>query len=81
MFLSIGERVFLVEYVFQEGSRCTDFIPPEFNLWGAAQSAVCVVMAHARFGLKTATTAYIRSISQADLQKVLQIKLNGSRPV
>jgi hypothetical protein len=30
--------------------------------------------------LKTAITAYIRNISQADLQKVLRIKLDRFRP-
>jgi hypothetical protein len=39
MVLSIEERVFLVEYVFQEGSRYTDLTPPDLYLWGAEKSA------------------------------------------
>jgi hypothetical protein len=31
--------------------------------------------------LKTAITVYTKNISQADPQKVFQIKLNGFRPV
>jgi hypothetical protein len=30
MFLSIGERVFLVEYVLREGNRCTDLVQEYF---------------------------------------------------
>jgi hypothetical protein len=47
MVLSVEERVFLVEYVFQDGNRYTNLVQeqsaekfPDFNLWGAAKSAV-----------------------------------------
>jgi hypothetical protein len=69
MFLSIEERVFLVEYVFREGNRYTDLTPPDFYLWGAAKSA-CTLNE-----LKIAITAYIRNNSQADLQKVFVNKI------
>jgi hypothetical protein len=69
--LSIEERVFLVEYVFREGK-----IPPQpdFYLCGAAKSAVYRDRPRTLNEVKTAITAYIRNISQADLQKVFANK-------
>jgi hypothetical protein len=51
--------------------------PPGFYLWGAASSAVnrgCPRTLNNQ--LKAAITAYIRNISQADLQKVFANKIN-----
>jgi hypothetical protein len=75
MTLPIEERVFLVEYVFLEGNRHTDLTPPGFYLCGAAQSAVCCDRPRALYELKTAITAFIRNVSQADLQKVFVNKI------
>jgi hypothetical protein len=68
---------------FSAGSVCElpDFTPSEFYLSGAAQSAVYRDRPHTLNELKNALTAYIRNISQADLQKRLRINLNGLRPV
>jgi hypothetical protein len=84
MVLSIEERVFLNE-IFEEHviSRnlwppCSlDLTPPDFYLWGAAKSAVYCDHPRTLNELKTAITAYIRNITQADLQKVFvnEIKL------
>jgi hypothetical protein len=59
--LSIEECIFLVEYMFY--------------LLGAAKSAVYRDRPRMLNELKTATTAYIRNISQADLQKALGNKI------
>jgi hypothetical protein len=75
MILSIVERVFLGEYVFREGSRYTDLTPLNFYLWGAAKSAVYRDRPQTLNELKTAITAYIRNILQADLQKVFSNKI------
>jgi hypothetical protein len=63
MVLSIEERVFHVENVFREGNRYTDLTPPGFRLWGAAKSAVYRDRPLTLNELKTAVTAYVRSIS------------------
>jgi hypothetical protein len=47
-----------------------DLTPPDFYLWGAAKSAVCCGCPRTLNELRTAITAYIRNISQADLQKI-----------
>jgi hypothetical protein len=71
--LSIEERVFLVGCVFREGSP--DLTPPDFCLWGAAKFAVYRDRPRTLNELKTAITAYIRNISQADLQKMFANKV------
>jgi hypothetical protein len=58
LFLSIEERVFLVEYVFLEGSRYTDLVQEQFaekfpetpvpHRSGGQQNLQCIVIAHAR---------------------------------
>jgi hypothetical protein len=56
-------------------SHSPDLTPPDFYLQGAAKSAVyhdCPLMFNE---LKTAITAYIRNISQADVQKVFANKI------
>jgi hypothetical protein len=50
--------------------RSPDLTPPDFYLWGAAKSAVYRDRPSTLNDLITAITAYIRNISQADLQKV-----------
>jgi hypothetical protein len=79
MVLSIEERVVFVEYVFREGNKYTDLVPdltpPEFYLWGAAKSAVYRDRPRTLNELKTAITAYITNITQADLQKVFANKI------
>jgi hypothetical protein len=52
-----------------------DHTPPDFYLWGAAKSAVYRYRSRTLNKLKTAITAYIRNISQADLQKMLANKI------
>jgi hypothetical protein len=52
-----------------------DLTPPDFHLWGAAKSAVYHDLPCMLNELKTAVTAYIRNISQADLQKVFANKI------
>jgi hypothetical protein len=47
-----------------------DFTPPDFYLWGAAKSAVYRDRPRMLHELKTAITAFIRNISQAEMQKV-----------
>jgi hypothetical protein len=80
--LSIKKRVFLVEYVFREGSAHTDLVQeqsaeklPDFYLRGAAKSAVYHDRPRTPHALKTAITAYIRNISQSHLQKVFANKI------
>jgi hypothetical protein len=79
MFLSIEERVFLVEYVFLECNRwpprSPDLTAPDFYLWGAAKSAVYHDRPRTLNEFKTAITAYIRNLSQANLQKVFANKI------
>jgi hypothetical protein len=53
----------------------SDFTPPDFYLWGAAKSAVYHERPRTLNELKTAKTAYIRNISQTDLQKVFVNKI------
>jgi hypothetical protein len=55
--------------------RSSDLTPPDFYLWGAAKSAVYRDRPRTRNELKTAITAYIRNISQGDLQKVFANKI------
>jgi hypothetical protein len=69
--LSIEERVFLVEYVFWEGNRYTGLMQEQF----AEKSAVYHDRTLTLNELKTAITAYIRNISQEDLQKVFANKI------
>jgi hypothetical protein len=69
----------LLNETFRESVICrnlwppssTDLTPPDFYLCGAAQSAVCRDRPRKFNELKTAITAYIINISQADLKKVL----------
>jgi hypothetical protein len=49
--------------------------PPDFYLWGAAKSAVYRDRPRKLNELRTAITAFIRNISQADLQKVFANKI------
>jgi hypothetical protein len=55
-------------------SCSSDLTPPDFYLWGAATSAEYRDRPRTLNELKTAITAYIRNISQADLQKVFAYK-------
>jgi hypothetical protein len=55
--------------------RSPDLNPPDFYLWRAAKSAVYCDLPCMLNELKTAVTAYIRNISQADLQKVFANKI------
>jgi hypothetical protein len=57
-------------------SSSPDLTPPDFYLWGAAKSAMYHDRPRTLNELKTAITAYIRIISQADLQKVFANKIN-----
>jgi Na+/phosphate symporter len=66
MVLSIEERVFLVEYFLRESTRYTDLVQEQF----AEKSAVYRDRPRKLNELKTAITAFIINISQADLQKV-----------
>jgi hypothetical protein len=65
-----GERVIIRNL---SPHRSPDLNPPEFYLWDAAKSAV--YRDRTLNELKTAITAYIRNISQADLQKVFANKI------
>jgi hypothetical protein len=69
---SIEERVFLVAYVVREGNRYTDLVQEQS---GAAKSAVYRDGPRTHNELKTAITAYIINVSQADLQKVFANKI------
>jgi hypothetical protein len=55
--------------------RSPDLTPPDFYLWGAAKSAVYRDRPCTLKELKTVITAYMRIISQADLQKVFVNKI------
>jgi hypothetical protein len=55
--------------------RSPDLTLPEFYLWGAAQSPVYRDRPRTLNELKTAITAYVRNISQADLQKEFANKI------
>jgi hypothetical protein len=55
--------------------RSPDLTPPDFYLCGATKSAVYRDRPRTLNELKTAITAYIRNISQADLQKVFANKI------
>jgi hypothetical protein len=55
--------------------RSSDLTPPDFYPWGAAKSAVYRDRPWTLNELKTAITAYIRNISQADLQKLFANKI------
>jgi hypothetical protein len=52
-----------------------DLTPSEFDLWGAAKSAVYRDRPRTLNEVKTAVTACVRNISQADLQKVFANKI------
>ena len=84
--LSVEKRVFLVEYVFREGNRCTDLVQEQFaekfpetpvphRSGRAAKSAVYRDRPRMLNELKTAITVYIRNISQVDLRKVFVSKI------
>jgi hypothetical protein len=62
-----GERV-VSRHVWPP--RSPVLTPPHFYLWGAAKSAVYRDRPRMLNELKTAITAFIRNVSQADLQKV-----------
>jgi hypothetical protein len=72
--LSIEKHVFLVEYVFREGSRYTDLVQEQFAEKFPETPVYCDSPCTLN-ELKTAITAYIRNISQADLQKVFANKI------
>jgi hypothetical protein len=55
--------------------RSPGLTSPDFYLWGAAKPAVYRDPQRTLNELKTAITAYIRNISQADLQKVFANKI------
>jgi hypothetical protein len=55
--------------------RSPDLTPPDFYLCGAAKSAVYRDRSRTLSELKTAITAYIRIVSQADLHKVFANKI------
>jgi hypothetical protein len=55
--------------------RLPDLTLPDFSLWGAAKSVVYRDRPRKLNELKVAITAYIRNISQADLQKVFANKI------
>jgi hypothetical protein len=55
--------------------RLPDLTPPDFYQWGAAESAVYRDRPRTLDEFKTAITAYIRNISQAELQKVFANKI------
>ena len=61
-----------MQCVRKDAAHCT---PPDFYLWGAVKSAAYSDRPHTLNELKTAVTAYIRNISQADLQKVFSNKI------
>jgi hypothetical protein len=80
MVLSIEERVFLVEYFFRESNRYTDLVQEQFaekfpETPVPHRSAVYLVRPRTLSELKTEITAYIRNISQADLQNVFANKI------
>jgi hypothetical protein len=68
---------FFFEYVFREGNRYTDLVQEQFakKFPAAAKSAVYRDRPLTLSELKTAITAYIRNISQANLQKVFANKI------
>jgi len=55
--------------------RSPDLTPPDFCLSGVANSAVCRDRPRTLNEVKTAITAYIRNITQADLQKMFANKI------
>jgi hypothetical protein len=55
--------------------RSPDVTPPDFSLCGAAKFAVYRIRPHTLIELKTAITAFIGNISQADLQNVFANKI------
>jgi len=62
----------VLQCVWKIAVHCT---PPDFYLWGAAKSVMYRDRPRTLSELKTAITAYIRNISQADLQKVFANKI------
>jgi hypothetical protein len=78
--LSIEERLLLVQYAFREGNRYTDLVQEQ-----SAETSPKTPVPHRKAvhcdrsrtlnELNTAVTAYIRNISQADLQKVFANKI------
>jgi hypothetical protein len=61
--------------------RSTDLTPPDFYQLGAAKSVVYRDRSRKLSNLKTAITAFIRNISQADLQNVFANNINGFKPL
>jgi hypothetical protein len=55
--------------------QCVLKVTVHLDLWGAAKSAVYRDRPRTLNELKTAITAYIRNISQADLQKLFANKI------
>jgi hypothetical protein len=79
----------LLNYIFGERvisrnlwpPRSPDLTPPDFYLWEAAKSAVSRDRQRTLNELKTAVTAFIRNISQADLQNVFANKIKRVQAV
>jgi hypothetical protein len=55
--------------------QCVRKVDVHLDVWGAAKSAVFRDRPRTLKKIKTAITAYIRNISQADLQKVFANKI------
>jgi hypothetical protein len=75
--MSISIIIFIINAVSITEERCVQKVAVHLDLWEAAKSAVYCDPPRTLNELKTAITAFIRNISQADLQ----IKLNRFRPV
>jgi hypothetical protein len=74
MVLSIEERVVLVEFVFREGNRYTDLVQEQFAKKFPETPVPDRDRPRKLNELKIAITAFIRNISQAELQKVFANK-------
>jgi hypothetical protein len=66
---------FLWNTSFEKAIDTPDLTPPDFYLWGVAKSAMYSDRPRTLNELKTATTAFIRNVSQADLQKLFANKI------
>jgi hypothetical protein len=69
---SFGERVISIN---SWPSRWPDLTSTDFYLWGAAQSAVYGDRPRTLNELKSAVTAYVRTISQTGVRKVFESKM------
>jgi hypothetical protein len=67
--------IFLLIKSFEKAIDTQAITPPDFYLWGAAKSAVYRDHPRTLNELKTAINAYIRNVSQADLQKMFANKI------